>query len=223
MAAAAAWQWQRAAQPAGAPRFVTQPVVQGDLALTVSANGTLQPTRSVSVGSELSGTVAQVLVDINDRVKRGQVLVQLDTAKLRDQIARSRATLASAQASVAQAQATVTEARAGLARLQEVHRLSGGQVPAATELDTARATLAKAEAAEGVARAGVADATAALHSDETNLDKAAIRSPIDGVVLTRAVDPGNAVAASLQAVTLFTLAEDLTQMTLKVNVDEADV
>jgi HlyD family secretion protein len=198
-------------------------VVRGNLTVTVTANGTLQPTRSVNVGSELSGTVARVLVDINDRVKRGQVLVELDTAKLRDQISRSRATLASNQAKVAQAVATVKEARGNLARMQEVQRLSGGKVPSQAELETAQATLERALADEAAARAAVADARAAASSDETNLSKASIRSPIDGVVLTRAVDPGNAVAASLQAVTLFTLAEDLTKMTLEVNVDEADV
>lgn len=215
--------WQRSRQEQAAPRFVTEPVRRGDLATTVSANGTLQPTRSVSIGSELSGTVARVLVDVNDAVRKGQVLVELDTAKFKDQTARSAATLASAQASVLQAQAATREARAALARLEEVSRLSGGKVPAATELDSARATLDKAVAAEASARATVADAQAAHRTDETNLAKASIRSPIDGVVLTRSVDPGNAVAASLQAVTLFTLAEDLSRMKLSVNVDEADV
>jgi HlyD family secretion protein len=177
----------------------------------------------VNIGSELSGTVARVLVDINDRVKKAQVLAELDTAKLQDQIARSRAALASSEAKVAQAAATVKEARGNLARLREVQRLSGGKVPSQAELDTALATLERALADETAARSSVTDARAALSSDETSLRKASIRSPIDGVVLTRAVDPGNAVAASLQAVTLFTLAEDLTKMKLQVNVDEADV
>jgi HlyD family secretion protein len=202
---------------------VTEPVARGDLTVTVTANGTLQPTRSVNVGSELSGTVVRVLVDINDRVRKGQVLVELDTAKLNDQISRSRATLASSEAKVAQSAATVKEARSNLARMQEVQRLSGGKVPSQAELETAQATLDRALAEEVAARAAVADARAALSSDETSLSKASIRSPIDGVVLTRAVDPGNAVAASLQAVTLFTLAEDLTKMVLKADIDEADV
>jgi HlyD family secretion protein len=214
------WQGQRRAE---GPRYETEPVARGDLTVTVAANGTLQPTSAVNVGSELSGTVARVLVDINDRVRKGQVLVELDTAKLRDQISRSRATLASAEAKVAQAAATVKEARGNLARMREVQRLSGGKVPSQAELETAQATLERALADESAARAAVADARAALSSDETNLRKASIRSPIDGMVLTRAVDPGNAVAASLQAVTLFTLAEDLAKMILEVNVDEADV
>lgn len=221
--AAGAWAWQRAERRADAPRFLTEAVTRGDIALTVTANGTLQPTRSVSIGSELSGTVAEVLADVNDRVKKGQVLVRLDTAKLADQVAKSQAALQAAQAAASEAAATTQEAKVALARLEQAHRLSGGQLPAASELDTARATYAKAQAGEASAQAGVGQAEATLRTDRTNLDKASIRAPIDGVILTRAVEPGYAVAASLQAVTLFTMAEDLTQMKLSVNVDEADV
>ena len=215
--------WQLRQQSNAAPSYVTEPAAKGNLTLTVTANGTLQPTRTVNIGSELSGTVLRVLVDVNDRVKKGQVLVELDTAKLNDQVTRSRAALAAVQAQLAQAAATVKESQASLARLEEVARLSGGKVPSATELDSARAGLERAIAAHASARANVDSARAALATEETNLSKASIRSPIDGVVLTRSVDPGNAVAASLQAVTLFTLAEDLSQLQLRVNVDEADV
>lgn len=216
-----AWQLQK--QASAAPVYVTEEVKTGDLTLSVSANGTLQPTRLVTIGSELSGTVRQVMVDVNEKVKKGQVLVELDTAKLDAQVLRSRASLASAQARQAQAAATTKEALAGLGRLEEVARLSGGKVPSAAELDTGRATLDRARADEASARATVDDARAALSTDETSLSKASIRSPIDGVVLTRTVEPGNAVAASLQAVTLFTVAEDLTRLRLDVSVDEADV
>ncbi len=215
--------WQQRQQANAAPRFVTEELRRGDITLTVAANGTLQPTRSVNIGSELSGTVRRVLVDVNDQVKKGQLLVELDTAKLSAQVLRSRANLASAHARQAQAAATVQEARANLARLEEVARLSGGKVPSEAELDTGRATLARAQAEETSAKASVEDAKAALSTDETNLGKASIRSPIDGVVLSRTVEPGNAVAASLQAVTLMTLAEDLSKLELQVNVDEADV
>ena len=201
-AAGGIYYWQAQKESNAAPVYVTEALRKGNLTLTVAANGTIVPTRVVSIGSELSGTVKRVLLDVNDVVKKGQVLVELDTAKLDDQVLRSRAALASAQAQLAQTAATVKEARAGLARFEEVSRLSGGKVPSATELDGARATLS---------------------TDETNLSKASIRSPINGVVLTRTVDPGNAVAASLQAVTLFTIAEDLAQLRLEVAVDEADV
>ena len=221
--AAGVYYWQSNGKSSAAPVFVTEPAKKGQLTLSVSANGTLQPTTSVNIGSELSGTVLRVLVDVNDKVKKGQVLVELDTAKLGDQVARSRAALSSANARVTQAAATVKEAKGNLARLEEVARLSGGKVPSQAELDGGRAALERALAAELSAHASVADARAAAATDETNLSKASIRSPIDGVVLTRSVDPGNAVAASLQAVTLFTLAEDLSKLRLQVNVDEADV
>ncbi|MBW7902653.1 MAG: efflux RND transporter periplasmic adaptor subunit [Rhodocyclaceae bacterium] len=206
-----------------APQYVTEDIVRGTLRLSINATGTLQPTRTVAIGSELSGTVARVRVDVNDTVKAGQVLVELDTAKLRDEVARARASLTSAEAAVAEAVATVGESRSTLARLDEVANLSGGKVPSRTELDAARAALARAEAGEQSARAAVVEAQAALATNETNLAKASIRSPIDGVVLARNVDPGNAVAAALQAVTLITLAEDLSRLKLEVNVDEADI
>ncbi|MBU0602508.1 MAG: efflux RND transporter periplasmic adaptor subunit [Gammaproteobacteria bacterium] len=215
--------WQAQSASRAAPTYVTTELRKGNITLSVSANGTLQPTRSVNIGSELSGTVKRVLVDVNDHVKTGQVMVELDASKFNDQVTRSRASLAAAQAQLAQSKATVAESRASLARLEEVFKLSGGKVPSATELDSARATLARAEAAESSAAANVGVARATLSTDETNLSKASIRSPIDGVVLSRSVDPGNAVAASLQAVTLFTVAEDLTQLPLEASVDEADV
>jgi HlyD family secretion protein len=215
------WQGQRTA--AAQPRYATETVNRGNLVVAVSANGTVVPTNKVDIGSELSGTVARVLVDVNDRVKKGQVLAELDTEKLRDQVMRSRASLDVAQARQRQAEATVREATGNLQRLQEVSRLSAGRVPSQAEMATAQATLARAQADVSSTQAGIADAKAAASVDETNLRKASIRSPINGVVLSRSVDPGNAVAASLQAVTLFTIAEDLAQMKLQVNVDEADV
>jgi HlyD family secretion protein len=221
--AGGAWWWTARRAADAAPRYSTQPVTQGDLTLTVTANGTVQPTRAISIGSELSGTVLQVFVDVNDSIKKGQVLVVLDTAKLRDQILRSKASLAAAIAKVSLNDATVTEATATLGRLEEVALISGGRVPSKTELDTGRANLSRAVADSTSARAGVNDAKAALSTDETNLSKASVRAPSDGVILTRTVDPGNAVAASLQAVTLFTVAEDLKKLRLWVYVDEADV
>ena len=223
LAAGGVWYWLGQKQDAAAPRYVTEAARRGDLTLTVTANGKLQATRTVNIGSELSGTVRRVLVDVNDRVKKGGVLVELDTAKLIAQVARSRASLAATQARLAQTIATVKESEAGLARLKEVSRLSGGKVLSAAELDAATAALARARADENSARANVEDAKAALSTDETNLSKASIRSPIDGVVLSRSVEPGNAVAAALQAVTLMSLAEDLTHLLVEVSVDEADV
>ncbi len=189
----------------------------------VSATGNLQPTNKVEVGSELSGIVTQVLVDENDRVKKGQVLAQLDLSKLKDAVTKSRASLAAAEAQVLQARATMEEAGAQLARYRQVADLSGGKVPSRSEMTTAEANLTRAEANQASAGASVTQARANLQSDETNLAKATIRSPIDGIVLTRKVEPGQTVAAALQAPVLFTLAEDLAKMKLQVDIDEADV
>lgn len=215
------WRARQAEQ--AAPVYVTEPAQRIKLTQTVTANGTLQPTSTVNIGSELSGTVAQVRVDINDRVRKGQVLIELDASRWQDQVLRSQAALQTAQGQLAQAQASLLEAQQTQDRLAELARLSAGQLPTASERDTASANLARAQANLSSAQAGVASAQAALATDQTNLSKAAIRSPIDGVVLTRSVDPGNAVAASLQAVTLLTLAQDLRQMQLKAAIDEADV
>jgi HlyD family secretion protein len=190
-------------------RFLTEDAARNSLVVTISASGTLQPTRSVDVGSELSGTLEAVLANENDRVKRGQVVARLDTAKLDDAVVKSRA-------AVAQMEATVAEARASLKRLRQVAELSGGKVPSQTELETAEATLKRAEANETSARA-------ALKTDETNIRKAVIRSPIDGMVLTRKVEPGQTVVAAMTTPVLFVIAEDLTKMELQVKVDEADV
>jgi HlyD family secretion protein len=205
------------------PKYVTESVTRGTLDVKVSATGTLQPTNAVDVGSELSGLIETVHVDENDTVKNGQELARLDTSRLRDQITKSEAALASAEAHLAQSAATVKEATANLARLREVSRLSGGRVPSKTEMETAEATLARAEGERTSSDAAVTEARAALNSDRTNLSKASIRSPINGIVLKRSVEPGQTVAASLQVATLFTIAEDLRQMELEVNVDEADV
>ncbi|SFF37399.1 HlyD family secretion protein [Fontimonas thermophila] len=206
-----------------APQWITHPVERGTLVVKVSATGRLQPTHQVAVGSELSGTVAAVFVDDDDHVTKGQILAQLDLSKFEDAVTQARAALAAAQAGLEQARATLAETETRLNRYREVARLSGGKVPAKAELDTAEAEHARARANVASARAAVAQAQATLRTSQTNLAKARIRSPIDGVVLQRAVDPGQAVAASLQAVTLFTIAEDLSKMELKVDIDEADV
>lgn len=203
--------------------FVTEPATMGNLIVTVSATGTLQPTTSIDVGSEQSGTLASVLVQENDHVKRGQLLAQLDLAKLQDAVNKSRAALAAAEATVAQARATVTESKALLARMRQVAELSGGKVPSKAEMETAEATLERALANEASANAAVLQAQATLKTDETNLSKGTIRSPVDGVVLSRKVEPGQTLVAAMTIPVLFTLAEDLTSMELQVKVDEADV
>ena len=203
--------------------YATQPLRRGGLTVSVSATGNLAPTNEVEVGSELSGLITGVFVDNNDRVTKGQVLARLDTSRFLDTVNQSRAQLDSALAQVQQAEATAQQSRATLARLQEVYRLSRGKVPSATELDVARGDNARAIAGVATAQAAVGQARAVLSSAETQLAKASIVSPVNGVVLSRSIEPGQTVAASLNAPVLFKIAEDLSQMRLEVKVDEADV
>lgn len=203
--------------------YKTAMAERGDLTVTVSATGNLQPTDQVDVGSEVSGTIATVEVDYNDAVKAGQVLARLDTTKLAALASQSRAALESTKAVLLQAEASRREAESERDRLARVRQLSGGKVPAVHELDAAEAAFLRAQADEAASRAKIAEAEAKLKVDQTNLDKAVIVSPINGVVLVRSVEPGQTVAASLQAPVLFTLAEDLARMELHVAVDEADV
>ena len=204
-------------------QYLTQKVQRGDLIVTVTATGALEPTNQVDVGSELSGIIKTIEVDYNDRVKVGQILARLDTDKLKAKVLQSKASLESARAKVLEAQATVKESGDQLVRLKEVWELSNKMVPSQQDLDAAQAALHRAKAAEATAKAQVSQAQATLEADETDLAKTVIHSPINGIVLTRNVEPGQTVAASFQAPVLFTLAEDLTKMELHVDVDEADV
>ena len=202
------------------PRFKTATVERGDLTVKVTATGQLQPVTQVDVGTEVSGTIDQVAVDFNDRVTQGQVLARLDPDTFQAKQRQSQAALLLAQASVTEAQVTVTETASKLGR---VHDMIAKRLSSPEELDTATAAAGRAEAALAVARAKVEQAQAQLDADNRTLEKSEIRSPIDGTVLKRQVEPGQTVAASLQTPVLFTLAEDLTQMELNVAVDEADV
>lgn len=203
--------------------YSTQKAQRGALTVTVSATGKLAPTNQVQVGSELSGKITRVLVDVNDRVTAGQPLALIDPAVLDDQIEQGQAGVAAAQATVAQNQATLTEARSQLARFEEVSRLSGGRVPAKTEMDNARAAVARAQATLRASQAQVTAQQAGLRSNVTQRNRAIIRSPVNGVVLARQVEPGQTVASSFNTPTLFVIAEDLASMELQVAIDEADV
>lgn len=204
-------------------QYKTQKAFRGDIVVTVSATGNLEPTNQVDVGTEVSGTIKTVEVDYNDEVKVGQVLARLDTSKLEAQVLKSKAALGAARAKVLETEASVIETRDELARLSQVWELSNKKVPSQRDLDAAQAALHRAQAGEASAKAQVAEAQATLEANQTDLAKAVIHSPINGIVLARSVEPGQTVAASLQAPVLFTLAEDLSQMRLHVAVDEADV
>ncbi len=213
----------RANTSADASEFVTEPVKRGDISLVITASGTLAPTNQVVVGSELSGTAQEVMVDTNDPVKKGQPLAKLDTSKLNQQTERSRAALLAAKANVTQAEATLRESEAALARQQELHRLSGGKTPSQAAMETSLATVARAKADLESSKAAAAGAEAEVRAYERDLEKAIICSPVDGVVLARSIEVGQTVAASFTAPTLFTIAEDLRKMELLVAVAEADI
>ncbi len=170
--------------------------------------------------SELSGTVRSVLVDYNSPVKVGQGLAELDTDKLKATLNSSRAKLASAKAKVLDAEATLVEKKLVYERKTT---LTTSKFSSQQDLDTAKAAYDRAIAAVASTKADVGVAEADVELNETNLLKSRIVSPINGVVLKRNVDPGQTVASSLQAPVLFTIAEDLTQMEVQVDVDEADV
>ncbi len=206
-----------------ATKYKTEQVRRGELIVIVTATGTLQPTNTVNVGSELSGIIKSVEVNYNSAVKVGQVLARLDTSKLEAQLAQAKASLESAKAKLLQTQATVSETRAKLIQYQKVRELSNGKVPSQSEMDSAEAAFERAKADAASAQASIAQAQAAVQAYETDMSKSVIRSPINGIVLSRNVEPGQTVAAALQAPVLFTLAEDLKKMELHVNVDEADI
>jgi HlyD family secretion protein len=211
------------ATPETAAGYSTQPVRRGSLTTSVSATGKLAPVNQVTVGSQLSGLVTQVAVDVNDHVTKGQALALIDPEQIDDQIRQARAQLAADKAAVVQSQATLEQAQATLDRYREVNKLSGGRVPAKTEMETAVADRDRARGALQVAQANVKAAQASLAQNETQRSRAVIRSPVTGVVLARQIDPGQTVAASFNTPTLFVIAEDLTKMKLEVQVDEADV
>jgi HlyD family secretion protein len=204
----------------GSMRYLTETPSRGDLTVTVMATGTVQPTNTVDVSSELSGVIRKVVVDYNSAVNAGDVLAELDTDKLKAQVEHARAMLSSAKAKVEEAEATVAEQRLVLQRRE---RLVTRQATSQQDLDAARAAYDRAVAGLASARAQVAVAEADLNIDETNLSKACICSPVNGIVLKRNVDPGQTVATSFQAPVLFTIAEDLKLMELQVDIDEADV
>lgn len=201
-------------------RYVTEPVTRGTLVVLVTATGSVQPTKKVDVSSEITGMIRRVLVDYNSPVTVGQVLAEIDTDKLNATVDNSRAKLAAARARVAEALATILQTERELTRKRTLAQRS---IASAHDLDVAQATYDRAVAALSSAQADVGAAEAELRLNETNLAKAVVRSPINGVILKRNVDPGQTVVATMQAPVMFSIAEDLRQMELQIDVDEADV
>lgn len=214
------WYWQSDKSGQQASQFVTEESRISDLVVTVTATGTVEPTNKVEISSELSGTIRSVDVDDNDIVERDQVLAHLDTSKLEANVEHSRATLTAREARVAELEATVSEMRAAYDRATTLMERG---ISSREQFLAAKAAFERSEAAVNSAKADIRVAEADLKIDETNLDKACICSPIDGIVLERNVEVGQIVASSLQAPVLFTIAEDLRKMEIRVDIDEADI
>lgn len=192
----------------------------GDLLVEVTAVGTLQPVDAVEVGSDLTGEIAEVLVEANDRVTEGQVLARIDPRPFEIAVSEARSSVASARASVAQADANLELAQLDQGRTQALFdRGAATQM----ELDNARGKLRLQEATRAAARAQLGQAYSSLERATENLEDTVIVSPIDGVVLQRAVEEGQTVVSAMSATTLFEVASDLSSLQAEVDIDEADV
>ena len=203
--------------------YNTKKVTRGDLAVTVSATGKLNPTNSVEIGVEVSGTIKDIFVDFNDNVDVGQILAILDTRKLQSEVDGQTAALAIAKANLKQNEVDLKNKKINYDRTQKMYETSGGKYPSINELDSSRFAYESSVSALEAAKAKVEQSTFTLKTAQQNLDKAYVKSSIKGIVLNRAVEVGQTLAASMNAPKLFTLAKDLTQMDLIVSIDESDV
>jgi HlyD family secretion protein len=217
---AAGWWFVGHRGEADAGGYRTEAVERGEIRNAISATGTLAATATVDVGTQVSGTLQSVDVDFNDTVKAGQVIARLDPSTLQARLDQAAATLSSAQAALGEAQATARNAEADYARKAE---LAGKQLIARADADAARAARDSARARIASAKAQVRQQQASVSSARLDVEKSVIRSPVDGVVLERAVEPGQTVAASLQTPTLFKIAGDLSKMEIVLAIDEADI
>ena len=218
LASGYAWQRNKSADAEGGYR--TETVQRGDIRVAISATGTLSAISTIIVGSQISGLVTEVLVDFNSPVRRGQVLATIDPSTYQAQIEQGAAQIESARAQLAQAQASMRNASLDY---QRKTNLGGQQLVARSDVDLARAALEQAQAQVNSAQAQIRQQTASTQTTRVNLQRTVIRSPVDGVVLTRKIEPGQTVAASLQAPELFTIAEDLAKMKIELAVDESDI
>jgi HlyD family secretion protein len=212
--------WRIQAAPAPPARYVTARATRGDVIETVQSTGQVKPTTEVQVGAQVSGRVTKVHVDFNSRVKKGDVLAEIDPTLFGAQIESTQAQIAAASASVARATANVATTKL---RVDRAKKLSSEGIGSQADLEAAQGAYDVAIAEVAAAKAQVAQIRAQLKSSKTNLDYTRIYSPIDGIVINRAIDSGQTVAASFQAPTMFVIAEDLSKMRVLADIDEADV
>lgn len=213
----AAWWWLGAEAPA---RYVSIPATRGRLAATVSATGTLNPVKTVEVGTYVSGRIESIDIDFNSVVQRGQVIARIDPANYRVRVKQAEASLATARAALERAEANLKLRR----DQQERQRtLLAKNVISNDAFEAAQNLYDQARAQVGIDRAGVQVAQAGLEDARVNLTYTDIVSPVDGVVLSRNVNVGQTVAASFQTPTLFVIADDLTRMQVNASVSESDI
>lgn len=213
-----AWLFIPAAEEDTAPPYDFVKIKRGVLKATVSATGALNPIITVQVGSQVSGTIQSLSADFNSRVSKGQVIAQIDPSIYKARLAEASSNLKSAQASLDKHAVEVLDAKRQLKRVEDLYQQ---KLVSESEVEAARFAHEAATVEHRVKEAAVAQATAARERERVNLDYTTIYAPIDGVVISRDVDVGQTVAASLQAPTLFTIAQDLTAMQIEADVDEA--
>ncbi|MEX0956730.1 MAG: efflux RND transporter periplasmic adaptor subunit [Rhizobiaceae bacterium] len=217
---AAAGAWYLYGRTDTAIAYETTPVERGDITVEVSATGTVEPLTQVEISSELSGVMRDVMVEENQRVARDDMLARLDTTRIAAQVERAEGNVQAARARVDDARVTLKETETALARTEQ---LAGRGMVANQSLDTNTAARDRAAIALETAQANLAVARADLKLQQADLERAAIYSPIDGIVLTRSINPGQTVAASMSAPVLFVIAENLERMEVKAAIDEADI
>jgi len=212
--------WRIKTRPPPQARYVLSPVTQGDIVESVQSTGTVQPLTQVQVGAQISGRIAKVYVDFNSIVKKGDVLAEIDPTLLGATVEQNRAQAAAAEAQLGRTQAAPATAEAVLARIE---RLRAENLASQADFDQARGQRDVTFAEVAAARAQIIQTKAQLAYSRTNMAYARIYAPIDGLVVSRNIDPGQTVAASFQAPTLFVIAEDLRRMRILAEIDEADV
>jgi HlyD family secretion protein len=210
----------RANGTAASPSFVTAAVTRGDVATTVEATGTLQAVTTVQVGTQVSGTIASLHADFNSRVKKGQVIARLDPSLLQAQVDQAEATVVRLQADAERSRVTLDDAQVKLRRARELFER---QLIPALDVENADATVRQAEASLKASQAQVTQAQGSLNQARVNLNHTIITAPVDGIVISRSVDVGQTVAASMSAPTLFVIAKDLAEMQVNASIDESDI
>ena len=212
--------YYRTSVGADAPRYLTAPVTRGDVVSTIEATGTLEAVETVEVGTQVSGTIKSLHADFNSHVTAGQVVARLEPSLFDAQVEQARASLVRLQADLERAQVTAEDADTKLRRAQELWEK---QLVSRADLDAAEATARQAKASIKSAEAQLAQGQATLNQNEVNLSHTIIRAPIDGIVISRNVDVGQTVAASMSAPVLFVIAKDLSRMRVNASIDESDI